>query len=178
LSDDVLENQKQVATAAATALLRAHTHTDTTTSRTSALKSAPHRLTRVPKQHHKPPLSYRSQYNRHLAAQQLFGASSFPQAHHICDDKGHKQTLDQLLSGPNKEIWIRSASNEFGRIAQGNIYGVTYQNGIDYIPKSEVPEGRDVTYASFVCDYRPLKPDKYRVRLVVGGDRLTRSGSL
>ena len=35
-----------------------------------------------------------------------------------------------------------------------------------------LPHGHPVTYASFVCDYRPLKEEKYRVRLVVGGDKL------
>ena len=29
-----------------------------------------------------------------------------------------------------------------------------------------------VTYASFVCNHRPLKDEKWRIRLVVGGDKL------
>ena len=33
--------------------------------------------------------------------------------------------------------------------------------------------GQEFTSASFVCDYRPLKSEPYRVRLVVGGDRLS-----
>ena len=31
---------------------------------------------------------------------------------------------------------------------------------------------KKVTYANMVCDYRPLKTEKYRVRLTVGGDKL------
>ena len=32
--------------------------------------------------------------------------------------------------------------------------------------------GEKVTYAQFVCDHRPKKPEPYRVRCVVGGDKL------
>lgn len=28
------------------------------------------------------------------------------------------------------------------------------------------------TYANFICDYRPLKDDKYHVPITVGGDKL------
>ena len=36
-----------------------------------------------------------------------------------------------------------------------------------------MPSDRIVTYANMVCDYRPHKEETYRVRLTVGGDRLT-----
>ena len=48
-------------------------------------------------------------------------------------------------------------------------------NGTDtiaFISKSEVPSNKKVTYASYACDYRPLKDEPYRVRITVGGDRL------
>ena len=77
------------------------------------------------------------------------------------------------MSGPDQDIWKKSTSNEFGRLTQGNINGIQAQNAMDFIPRSLVPDDRKVTYASFVCDYRPLKSDKYRVQLVVGGDKLT-----
>jgi len=32
--------------------------------------------------------------------------------------------------------------------------------------------GKAVTYGNFICDIRPLKSEKYRTRLTVGGDRL------
>ena len=44
---------------------------------------------------------------------------------------------------------------------------------MEFIPKHEVPPNRDVTYANFVFDYRPLKDEPYRARMVVGGDKLT-----
>ena len=62
-------------------------------------------------------------------------------------------------------------SNELGRIAQG-IGEITGNDVVDYIKKSDVPGDRIVTYANFICDYRPLKSDPHRVRLTVGGDKL------
>ena len=44
---------------------------------------------------------------------------------------------------------------------------------IEFVFKNKIPPGRDITYASFVCDKRPLKPEPYRVRIVVGGDCLS-----
>ena len=43
---------------------------------------------------------------------------------------------------------------------------------MEFITKDQVPSNRKVTYASFVLDYRPLKSEPWRVRLVVGGDKL------
>jgi len=76
------------------------------------------------------------------------------------------------LNGATKDIWNRSLSNEYGRLAQGNDYGIKGTNTISFIPVSDVPADRDVTYGSFVCDHRPLKDEEWRVRLVVGGDKL------
>ena len=90
---------------------------------------------------------------------------------HIFDQTGHKQSLDDLLNGPMKRIWDLSVAREIGRLAQG-IFKVKGNNAIDFIPKSEVPKNKIVTYANMVCDFRPRKEDQYRVRLTVGGDRL------
>ena len=43
---------------------------------------------------------------------------------------------------------------------------------MSFIPRSFVPSNRKITYASFVCDYKPQKTDPYCIRLVVGGDKL------
>ena len=80
--------------------------------------------------------------------------------------------MKDLLRGPANDIWSRSTSNEFGRLAQGNDFGVEGSDTIRFIAPHQVPFDRKVTYASFVCDYRPLKLEQYRVRLVVGGDKL------
>ena len=90
---------------------------------------------------------------------------------HIFDTNGHKESIDSLLRGSQAETWSGSLSNEFGRLAQG-IHDVKGNDVVDFIPKSEVPSNRIVTYANMVCDYRPHKDEKHRVRLTVGGDVL------
>jgi hypothetical protein len=37
---------------------------------------------------------------------------------------------------------------------------------------------RKITYVKIVCDYKPYKKEKERVRLTVGGDRLDHSGDV
>ena len=43
---------------------------------------------------------------------------------------------------------------------------------MEFVYKTEVPSHKKVTYCSFVCDLCPHKKEKYRVRLVVGGNKL------
>ena len=43
---------------------------------------------------------------------------------------------------------------------------------IEFIHKDQIPKGQPVTYAAFTCDYRPLKSETHRIRLVVRGDKL------
>ena len=93
-------------------------------------------------------------------------------AFHIFNDLGEKQTLDMLLEGENKKVWSQALSNELGRLAQGNDAGVRSTDAIDFIFHYEVPHGSKVTYANFRMDHRPLKEEEWRIRLVVGGDKL------
>ena len=96
-----------------------------------------------------------------MIAKQLFNN----QANHIFNDKGVQETIDSLRK-KDPEKWNRALSNEWGRLAQGNKYGVQSTNTITFIPKSSIPNNASITYASFVCDYRPLKSEPYRVRIV------------
>jgi hypothetical protein len=41
-----------------------------------------------------------------------------------------------------------------------------------FIHPHQVPAGRKVTYANFVCTMQPGKAEPYRIRMTVGGDRL------
>ena len=102
-------------------------------------------------------------------------------AHHIFQHKaaqifrpnGTREIIDSMLNSPGKDIRTKSLSNEWGRLAQGNKHGVRSTYTVDFIHKHEVPKGRDVTYATYVLDYRALKSEPNRVRITVGGDRLT-----
>ena len=55
---------------------------------------------------------------------------------------------------------------------QGNVHDGTHTDTIDFISKYNIPRQQKVTYATFVCDHRPLKSEPWRVRCVVGGDKL------
>ena len=117
---------------------------------------------------------YRPFVFRHRAATALLAHHLLqPSMSHIYNAPGKKQSLKDLLYGPEKDIWSRSTSNEFGRLAQGNDFGIEGSDNIQFIAPHQAPLDRKVTYASFVCDYRPLKKEQYRVRFVVGGDNLS-----
>lgn len=84
-------------------------------------------------------------------------------------------TYKQLIQGkiPKEEprVWKRGFSNELGHLARG-IRDITGTDTLRFIRKSDVPGNKKVTYGRIVCDYRPFKPDPFRVHLCVGGDKL------
>ena len=89
---------------------------------------------------------------------------------HIFDTTGHKESLDSFLKGPHSTTWTDAVSNGLDRLAQG-INNVKGNDVLGFILKSKVPSDRIVTYDNIVCDYRPHKQEKHRVRLTVSGDR-------
>jgi hypothetical protein len=97
---------------------------------------------------------------------------STPTANHIYNEEGHRETLDFLLKGSNSHIWWTALGNEIGRLARGINGRVVSTDTIDFILKCHVPLNKKVTYANFMCDYRPLKSEPFRILLTVGGDRL------
>jgi hypothetical protein len=66
-------------------------------------------------------------------------------------------------------------SNELGRIFQG-IRDVAGTNTAFFTDLKSIPKDRSITYGKLVCDFKPNKTEKHRVRLTVGGDRLDYSG--
>ena len=93
-------------------------------------------------------------------------------------DTGRAETIDSLLSGPDSLIWTKSLSNEWGRCTQGLKKSRSLSEQISgnhtmvFIKPHQVPAGRKVTYATFVCTMRPGKTEVFRIRMTVGGDRL------
>ena len=63
-------------------------------------------------------------------------------------------------------------SNEWGKLAQENYARVESSDTIDFILHTDFLQRKKVTYASFLCDHHSLKDEKWRIRLVVGGDKL------
>ena len=43
---------------------------------------------------------------------------------------------------------------------------------MDFIAYTDIPKDRKVIYANFICNYRPLKTETFRVRMTIGGNRL------
>jgi hypothetical protein len=70
--------------------------------------------------------------------------------------------------GPSFEIGL---SNEVGRICQG-IRDIAGTNTAFFIDLKSIPRNCKITYGKLVCDFKPKKKEKHRVRLTVGGDRL------
>jgi hypothetical protein len=89
-----------------------------------------------------------------------------------------------MLAGPDRDIWTRGLSNEWGRLLP---HGVGLQRPIaerltgtgtlHFIKKSQVPTRRKVTYANFICNIRPQKKETHRVRMTAGGDKLDYPGN-
>ena len=94
-------------------------------------------------------------------------------AHHIFRANSTKETICSLLHSPNRETCTKSLSNKWDCLAQGNKYGVSSTNNINFIHRHEVPTDRQVTYSTYACDHNPLKDEELCVWIPVGGDRLT-----
>ena len=85
---------------------------------------------------------------------------------------GKSMEYHDLLADPTTHnVWLHSATNKFGRLAQGlpdNRVDAT--NTIFFIPITKVPHHKRPTYAQFVCSFRPQKPEPYRTRITIGGN--------
>jgi hypothetical protein len=74
-------------------------------------------------------------------------------------------------------LWTRGFGNECGRRFQG-ILDIPGAGTCFFIKLKNIPKDRTITYGKIVCDYKPHKKEKERVRLTVGGDRLNYSGDI
>jgi len=86
-------------------------------------------------------------------------------------------SIDDLLKSDKATTWWGGLDNELGRLSNGlpntPIVGT---KTIDFINKEDIPKTAAITYANMVCDERPLKTEKNRVRLTIGGDKLIFQG--
>ena len=63
-------------------------------------------------------------------------------AHHIFDEKGIKQSIDNLLAGLDSQTWQRSTGNKLGRLADGIPGRVDGIGTIGFIHKRDVPRDK------------------------------------
>ena len=95
-----------------------------------------------------------TQASQHLVANYIF---NFPHAFNIYNKQEETEYIDTLLLGKDSYTWWKAVGNEHGRLANGIDNQLRANNTIEFFKKEEVSAGRTVTYAHFVCDYRPLK---------------------
>ena len=64
--------------------------------------------------------------------------------------------LDALILVPNKYVWLHALSNKLGWLDQGRDRGLQSTDTTDSIFIYKVPDDCNVTYVSFLCEYKPL----------------------
>jgi hypothetical protein len=83
-----------------------------------------------------------------------------------------------LMNNPDLQpLWKCGFSNEAGRLFQG-ICNIPGTNICLFVELTNIPKYRKITYGKIVCDYKPHKKEKERVRLTVGGHILDYSGDV
>jgi hypothetical protein len=88
-------------------------------------------------------------------------------------ETGEYLNYRQLIQDPkHKEVWSKSAANEFGQLAEGVGGRVKGTDTMQFARKEQVPLDRrkDITYGSFSCNIKPNKEEKERTRLTAGGN--------
>jgi hypothetical protein len=109
--------------------------------------------------------------NRHLSHQHQANAVVHPIT-------GKEMEYMALMKYPRLQpLWKRGFGNEVGRLFQG-IHDIPVIDTCFFIKLTNIPKDRQITYSKIVCDYKPHKKEKERVRLTVGGDRLDYPGDV
>jgi hypothetical protein len=91
---------------------------------------------------------------------------------------GKEMEYMALMKDPQLQpLWTRGFGNECGRLFQG-IRDIPGTDTCFFITLTSIPKDRKITYGKMVCDYKPHKKEKERVRLTVGGDILDYSGDV
>jgi hypothetical protein len=91
---------------------------------------------------------------------------------------GKEMEYMALIKDPSLQpLWKRGFGNEVGRLFEG-IRDIPVTDTCVFVKLKNIPKDRQITYGKIVCDYKPHKKEKERVRLTVGGDRLDYSGDV
>jgi hypothetical protein len=77
-----------------------------------------------------------------------------------------------LMKDPSLQpLWKQGFGNELEHLFQG-IRDIPVTDTCLFVKLTNIPKDRKFTYGKIVCDYKPHKKEKERVRITVGGDRL------
>jgi hypothetical protein len=91
---------------------------------------------------------------------------------------GKEMEYTALMKEPRLQpLWKWGFGNECGRLFQG-IQDIPGTDTCFFIKLTNTPKDRKITYGKIVCDYKPHKIEKERVRLTVGGNILNYSGDI
>jgi hypothetical protein len=91
---------------------------------------------------------------------------------------GKEMEYMALMKDPNLQpLWTRGFGNKCRRLFQG-IRDIPGANTCFFIKLTNIPKDIKITYGKIVCNYKPNKKEKERVRLTVGGDILDYSGNV
>jgi hypothetical protein len=107
------------------------------------------------------------------------GNNHWSQRHHansvIHPVTGKEMEYSALMKDPRLQpLWTRRFGNKCGRLFQG-IRDIPGTDTCFFIELKNIPKDRNITYGKIVCDYKPHKQEKERVRLTVVGNRLDNS---
>jgi hypothetical protein len=110
------------------------------------------------------------------------GSHHWSKLHHansvIHPTTGKEMEYAALMKDPRLQpLWSRGFGNECGRLFQG-IRDIPGTDTCVFVTLKSIPNDRNITYGKIVCDNKPHKQEKERVRLTVGGDRLDYSGDV
>jgi hypothetical protein len=87
----------------------------------------------------------------------------------ICPDTGKSLKHNELITKLKYRMkWMISTANNVNRLYNNNT--------IRFIQRSNIPNGRKVTFGSFVVDIKDHKEEKERTRLTIGGDQIEYPG--
>jgi hypothetical protein len=119
-------------------------------------------------------------YSAHMVIS--LGHTHWSQRHHskavIHPVTRKEMEYSALMKDPRLQpLWTRGFGNKCGRLFQG-IRDIPVTDTCFFIKLKDIPNDRKITYGKIVCDYKPHKKEKERVRLTVGGDRLDYSGDV
>jgi hypothetical protein len=133
------------------------------------------------------PTSSRRLSSRNLSQDDFFGLDTAHMAialgsnhwsqQHQANSVIHPVTVKEMeYSAPMKDprhqpLWARGFGNECELLFQG-IRDILGTDTCFFVDLKNIPNDRKITYGKIVCDYKPHKQEKERVRLTVGGDRL------